>query len=349
MSYVSPLLERAGACAAPADSVDLGVPWHYGDPFGEQRRLRDGQGWVDLSHRAVVTVAGPDRLSWLHSITTNSMDARVPGESVLNLVLSPNGHVEHELHMVDDGERVWIVTERSTLTGLLDYLDRMKFMLRVEIRDVTDDIAVIGEPSSTPHPEHPTFVWPAQFAHENPLDPADAKYVPHRPATFIAREVLVPRDLLDGFTADQPGVGTWAWEARRIAAGVPRLGLETDHRTIPHELGWVTSAVHLNKGCYRGQETVARVHNLGRPPRRLVLLHLDGSADAAPAVGDRVFWQGRDVGRVTSLAQHFELGPIALAVIKRSVPQDVDLVVGVSADHGLAASQETIVTSGDAG
>ena len=71
--------------------------------------------------------------------------------------------------------------------------------------------------------------------------------------------------------------GTWAYEALRIAAGRPRLGLDTDHRTIPHELGWIETAVHLSKGCYRGQETVARVHNLGHPPRRLVRLHLDGA------------------------------------------------------------------------
>ena len=75
----------------------------------------------------------------------------------------------------------------------------------------------------------------------------------------------------------------WAYEALRIAAGVPRIGLDTDHRTIPNEIGLLGVAVHLDKGCYRGQETVARVHTLGRPPRRLVRLHLDGSVDALPA------------------------------------------------------------------
>ena len=116
-------------------------------------------------------------------------------------------------------------------------------------------------------------------------------------------------------------------EALRIAAGVPREGLDTDDRTIPNEMGWLGPAVHLSKGCYRGQETVARVHNLGRPPRRLVLLHLDGSADAAPVPEAPVSWNGKSVGRVTSVAQHFELGPIALAVIKRSVPEDAGLIV----------------------
>jgi folate-binding protein YgfZ len=323
------------------------VAWHYGDPFGEQRLLADGQGWVDLSHRTVVAVSGPDRLGWLHSITTNHMDRRAPGESVLNLVLSPNGHVEHELHMVDDGSTVWITTEAASAPDLLEYLNKMKFMLRVEIKDVSEDVAVVGEPSSLPHPEYPTFVWPTEFAVAQPTDPASVKYVPHRPGSFAGREVLVPRAKLEEYVGDRPGAGTWAWEARRIAAGVPRLGLDVDHRTIPHEVGWVASAVHLNKGCYRGQETVARVHNLGRPPRRLVLLHLDGSDDRTPIVGDRVYFDGRDVGRVTSLAQHFELGPIALAVIKRSVPQEAVLAVGAGSAETVAAAQETVVTSMD--
>ncbi len=97
---------------------------------------------------------------------------------------------------------------------------------------------------------------------------------------------------------------------------MPRLGLDTDHRTIPHELGWIETAVHLTKGCYRGQETVARVHNLGHPPRRLVRLLLDGSEDRLPGHGDPVTADGTEVGFTGSAARHYELGPVALAVIK---------------------------------
>jgi hypothetical protein len=129
-------------------------------------------------------------------------------------------------------------------------------------------------------------------------------------------------------------------EALRIAAGRPRFGLETDHRTIPHEVGWIGPAVHLDKGCYRGQETVARVQNLGRPPRRLVLLHLDGSESVLPAHGDEVLLDERPVGFVTSSARHYELGPIGLALVKRSVPADAPLVAG-----GVAAAQEIVVAA----
>ena len=138
----------------------------------------------------------------------------------------------------------------------------------------------------------------------------------------------MPRSELAAYVEGRAGAGTWAWEALRVAAAVPRIGHETDHRTIPQEVGWVPAAVHLDKGCYRGQETVARVHNLGRPPRRLVQLHLDGSADRTPSVGDPVLASAREVGRITSIALHHELGPVALAVVKRSVPVDAELVVG---------------------
>ncbi len=132
--------------------------------------------------------------------------------------------------------------------------------------------------------------------------------------------------------------GTWAFEALRIARGEPRLGLDTDHRTIPNEVGWIGPAVHLDKGCYRGQETVARVHTLGRPPRRLTLLHLDGTENRLPRQGTDLLHDGRAVGMVGSSARHHELGPIALALVKRNVPLDATL----DAD-GLPAAQEVVV------
>jgi folate-binding protein YgfZ len=339
----SDLLALPGACPAPEGSPDAGVPWHYGDPHGEQRLLLSGAGWVDLGHRAVITVSGPDRLGWLHSLTTQHLEQLAPGGSALALVLSPHGHVEHELHLVDDGERTWISTESATAPALLEHLDRMRFLLRVEVRDETPSYAVVAEPVAERHPGLPTYVIPDDFGVETGADPVSARYVPLRPGAFVGREVLVPREDLAAYVAGRPGAGTWAWEALRVAAGVPRAGLDTDHRTIPQEVGWVPTAVHLAKGCYRGQETVARVHNLGRAPRRLTLLHLDGSAPRLPAPGDPVLLEGREVGQVGSVARHHELGPIALALLKRSVPEAEPLVVGPT-ESPVAAAQETIVT-----
>ena len=341
----SPLLDLDGACPAPEGSRDSGVAWHYGDPHGEQRLLMRGEGWVDLSHRGVVTVTGPDRLSWLHSLTTQHLEALAPGGSALDLILSPHGHVEHELHVVDDGASTWITVEPGEAADLVSYIDKMRFLLRVQVADVSAAYSVVGEPVPEPVPGRPTYLSPAVFGRLEPDDAASLRYVPLRPAVWAVREVVLPRGELAGYVAGRPGAGTWAWEALRVAAGVPRLGFETDHRTIPQEVGWVPSAVHLDKGCYRGQETVARVHNLGRPPRRLVLLHLDGSAARTPGVGDPVLLDGRDVGRLTSVALHAELGPVALAVVKRSVPVEVDLLVGPEEAGVVAASQEIIVTA----
>jgi folate-binding protein YgfZ len=144
------------------------------------------------------------------------------------------------------------------------------------------------------------------------------------------REVVVPRADLWAAVADRPLAGTWAAEALRVAAWRPRLGHETDHRTIPHEVDWLRTAVHLTKGCYRGQETVARVHNLGRPPRRLVLLHLDGVSEVLAEPGTPVLAGTREVGRVGSVVRHYELGVIALALVKQSVRADAALTVAGS-------------------
>ncbi len=281
----SPLLSQPGAVAA--DPPDVGVAAHYGDPYAEQRALTAGTALVDLSHRPVLRVAGPDRLTWLHSLLTQHLTELAPGQWTQALVLSPQGHVEHHLTLLDDGAQLLAHVEPGTLGALIEFLQRMRFLLRVDVEDVTEEYAVV---------------------HSAGLDR------------------FVPRASLSALTGPLAGIG--AYEALRVAARRPRLGVDTDHKTIPHEVGWLGSAVHLDKGCYRGQETVARVYNLGRPPRRLVLLHLDGSDSELPAVGDPVLSEDRAVGRVGTAVRHHELGPLALAVVKRQVPDDAVLVAG---------------------
>ncbi len=315
MTYRSPLLDLPGA--VEADAPDTGVAAHYGDPLREQRMLASGgRGAVDLSHRGVVRVSGPDRLGWLHSLTTQHLENLPAGQATTALLLSPHGHVEHALYGVDDGEAFWAHVEPGTAEELVKFLDSMRFLMRVEVADVTEDYAV---------------VWLA--ADDDRRDPG--RVLTRAGARGV--DVFVPRAELASFVGEAPA-GLWAYEALRIAAHEPRLGVDTDHRTIPHEAGWIGSAVHLDKGCYRGQETVARVHNLGRPPRRLVMLHLDGSVDHLPATGDPVELDGRQVGFVGSAARHYELGPIALALVKRNVPVDATLLAG-----GVAAAQEVVV------
>jgi tRNA-modifying protein YgfZ len=299
LTGVSPLLSLPGA--VEAEGADAGVAAHYGDPYREQKTLLAGDGFVDLSHRGVVRIAGPDRLTWLHSLTTQSLTSLTAGTSVVTLVLSPQGHVEHALAGYDDGEAFWAHVEPAEAPELVAWLDSMRFLTRVEVADVSDGFAAVARSESLVE--------------------------------------LVPRsDLVRQATAAGTPCGMWAFEALRIARGEPRLGLDTDSRTIPNEVGWIGTAVHLNKGCYRGQETVARIHNLGRPPRRLVRLHLDGSVDVLPGSGAAVELAGRQVGFVGSAARHYELGPIALALVKRNVDTTSELLAG-----GVAAAQEVLV------
>ncbi|MBG0827588.1 folate-binding protein YgfZ [Planomonospora sp. ID67723] len=309
----SPLLDTPGAVAA--DTPDSGVAGHYGDPFAEQRALLAGEAMVDRSNREVVRISGPDRLSWLNSLSSQKLDDLRPGQATQTLLLDAQGRVEHHLTLVDDGAAVWAHVEPGTSAELVAFLDKMRFMLRVEVADVTADYAVVT-------------VLPAAGG-ARPALPSGA--------VAVGDDVLLPRELLPGHLG-LGLAGLWAYEALRIEDHRPRLGFETDHKTIPHEVGWIGTALHLSKGCYKGQETVARVHNLGHPPRRLVFLHLDGSVDRLPKHGAAVTDGENEVGFVGSAARHHELGPIALAVVKRTVPVDSPL----QAD-GVAASQEVIV------
>lgn len=336
--YRSPLLDCAGAVMNDGD--DAGVAWHYGDPVREQRLLVEGVGFVDLSHRPVLRIAGADRLSWLHSLTTQHLSGLAPRTSAEALILSPHGHVEHALHLVDDGEATWITVEPGSQASLLDWLRRMQFMLRVEVEDVSADWAVLGEPSRRESAPGEPLAWVDTWPD---LGPVTASYAAsaaddHPGRNRAWREVLVPRNKLVQHVADWPLAGTWAAEALRVEAWRPRLGFETDHRTIPHEVDWMRTTLHLQKGCYRGQETVARVHNLGRPPRRLVQLHLDGSSHLLPARGSDVLLGERRVGHVTTSVRHHELGPTALALVKRNIGVDEVLTV-----EGITAAQEIVV------
>jgi folate-binding protein YgfZ len=307
---------------------DEGVPAHYGDPLREQRATEESAGVVDRSNRGVVRITGPDRLSWLHSLTTQELDGLAPGASAHALVLSPNGHIEHHLTLTDDGTATWLHVEPGTAAALVEFLESMRFMLRVEVADVSQDHAVL------------TVLGPSAGDVTAGLDGVLASV---KPGPFGIIDLIVARDRLADAAGDlvrrgAAAAGMWAFEALRIAAHVPRFGLDTDHRTIPHEVGWIETAVHLTKGCYRGQETVARVHNLGHPPRRLVFLSLDGSEDRLPGHGDPVELDGTTVGFTGSAARHYELGPIGLALVKRTVPVDATLLAG-----GVPAAQEVIV------
>ena len=289
---------------------DIGAVWHFGEPVKEQRALAEGKAFANLGHLPALAIEGADRLTWIHSLSTQDVENLQPGLWKSGYILDPQGHLEFPLLLVDDGATLFIFTEISTHQGLLNFLDRMRFTLRVEVRDASSEVALFKAPGKT--------------------DEIGGPYA------------LVPRNEIESmkknFALSAIEVGTWALDAHRVELGQPRFGFESDAKTIPNELGILNIAVHMNKGCYRGQETVAKVFNLGHPPRRLVLLHLDGSSVDLPKHGDPVTFEGKEIGFVGSVARHHELGPIALAVIKRTTPADAVLMA-----DGVAANQEILV------
>ncbi|MUL43315.1 folate-binding protein YgfZ [Streptomonospora sp. PA3] len=323
----SPLLTRPGAVAAAPPDSDVAA--HYGEPVQEGRAMDRSAAWIDRGNRGVVRVGGPDRLSWLHSLTSQHLADAAPGTAAEALVLDTNGHIRFHLSLVEDGTAVWMHTEPGAGADLAAFLDSMRFMLRVEVEDLSDARAVLT--LAGPDREAALALVPDLGA-DVPLRRTDSGVDLFLPAESVSPVAAALAD------AGIRPAGMWAHEAARIADHRPRLGLDTDHRAIPHEMGWVGPAVHLDKGCYPGQETVARVHNLGRPPRRLVLLHLDGTAERLPERGAAIELEGRSVGAVGSSARHHELGPIALGLVKRTVPTDAQFSV-----DGIAAGQEVVV------
>ncbi|WP_233206139.1 folate-binding protein YgfZ [Cryobacterium sp. N19] len=400
VTTVSPLLTLPGA--VQSEGIDTGVAAHYGNPMIEQRTLAAGRAIVDLSHRGVLSVAGPDRLTWLNSIASQELKALKPGESTEMLLLDPTGRLEFAIRVLDDGVETWLLLEAAELPALHTFLDRMKFMLRVQVVDHTLAYATIGAMTDAPAtvglaaaaPNDVPLTWLDPWASVTRGGHQYAETPVHPGTLWTYTETLVPRaslpalrDALAAGTltvtpalaaapAETPALGTpdtrtaparetsaatsaspvkpaglLALEALRIAAWRPRRAREVDEKSIPHELDWLRTAVHLSKGCYRGQETVAKVHNLGHPPRRLVMLHLDGSEGVLPAPGDPVQAdrvrpeqeaERVTVGAITSSAIHYELGPIALAVIKRTIPAASTLYVE-SEGISISAAQEIIV------
>jgi len=280
---------------------DKGAVLHYGDPVKEQRALAAGTAWADLSHLEIVAIKGVDRLRWLHDLTTQHLETFTGGWTS-GLILDHLGHIEHQFILFDDGETAWLIVDVDRAASLIEYLNKMRFTMRVEVRDASTEKSLIRIPGVTDD-----LGGPFQ---------------------------LVERGVIPDFS-NTPGaiqVGVWALEAERVEKMRPRIGLETDHKSIPNEVGLLNKSVHLNKGCYRGQETVAKVYNLGQPPRKLVLLHLDGSEVDLPPIGADVERDGIKVGFVGTVARHHELGNIALAVVKRNVEGDTPLSV-----NGIAA------------
>ena len=314
---------------------DAAVPAHRGDFLAEQRAMARTAAVVDRSHRGVLAVPGDDRLSWLHLLLTQHVAELPEGAGTEALVLDLNGRVLHHAVLgARAGHRVARHrARRRARTARLPREDAVLVEGAAARRDGRAGRAERRRAADRRGPRPPpAWRYPRPAYGSAPLPGGGLVRRMPWPGPDAA-DLLVPRAEKDAWlarlvAAGARAAGTMAFEALRVEALAPRLHRDTDDRTIPHEVGWIGSAVHLTKGCYRGQETVARVANLGRPPRRLVLLHLDAGDEELPVPGDPVLRDGRPVGRVGTVALHHELGAVALALVKRSVPVDAELVAG---------------------
>ncbi|CAM4201320.1 Aminomethyltransferase [Mycobacterium basiliense] len=347
------------AIPAPESGPDAGAVWHYGDPLGEQRAAETDAVVVDRSHRAVLALTGKDRQTWLHSISTQHVSELPDGASTQNLSLDGQGRVEDHWIQTELGATTYLDTEPWRGEPLLTYLRKMVFWSEVSADSADLVVLSLLGPRLSDQAVVDVLCLKALPDELTAAPLPGGGFVRRMPAPSgqIELDVVVPReesaDWQRGLT--QAGVrpaGVWAYEALRVAAGRPRLGVDTDERTIPHEVGWIggpgAGAVHLDKGCYRGQETVARVHNLGKPPRMLVLLHLDGSADR-PSTGDAVVAGGRSVGRLGTVVEHVDLGPISLALLKRGLPANTALLTGPEGDVAAVIDVDSLPPTDEVG
>ena len=319
-NYRSPLLSFTGAAELPDATSTLidaaGVPSHYGDPLREQRFVERGGAAVDRSHRFVIRVAGPDAPEFLNNLLSQKLDDAPDGFSAAFCDLDMQGRILHHGDITRASDAFYLDTPSYLGASLLDYLTKMIFWSDVTVEEVDlGIITVLGAGSSFTVPES------LGAAYSREVDWAGPRRI----------DITVPRDQLAAayrtLTSADIGLekaGLMAFTAERVKALEPEQRADLDAKSIPHEApsligrGGNVGAVHLNKGCYRGQETVARVENLGRSPRLMVLVHLDGSAPAEPEAGSAVSVGGRTVGRLGTVVHDCDYGPIALALVKRS-------------------------------
>ncbi|WP_295624275.1 folate-binding protein YgfZ [uncultured Corynebacterium sp.] len=348
---LSPIVQHAsGAVAVPEGDPGgrSGVAWHYGAPLVEQRALSESAALVDRSMRRVLRISGPDRLEWLNTLFSQKLDDAQPGRATEALDLDPQGRILHHMGVAVLADAVLLDVSATGAESLQKFLTMMIFRSDVTVEEA--DLAILslvgpaaGDVLAAAGLSDPGALAVAEF------DDGPAAVV--RGATWPAagsRDLFVERGRLteawDALVdAGAKPAGLMAWEAERVTSLHPEPGLDVDEKMIPHEAPeWIDDAVHLEKGCYRGQETVSRVHNLGRPPRTMVLLHLDGSDSTTPEPGDPVVAGKRTVGRVGTVVDHHEYGPIALALVKRSSQEGVDLTAG-----GVAASVDPATVDRD--
>jgi tRNA-modifying protein YgfZ len=292
----------------------------------QYRQLREECGLLDRSERGKLIVSGGEAAEYLQGQLTNDVEALLPGEGLYAALLDRKGHMQADMRVLRTSpEEIWIDTEAEALEAARRHLEMYKIGREVAIADVTEERAILsligprsvevaGTAVLAEHACEPAAVGGVECLAVGTADGLD----------LIARPDDAPR-LRGALTAaGAVEVGAEAAEVVRIEAGTPRFGAEMSTETMPAEAGIVERAVSFTKGCYIGQEPVARLHYKGRPNRRLRGLVLSGPAVA----GESLRLGEKDVGRIGSACVSPARGPIALAIVRREAEPGAELAVG---------------------
>jgi tRNA-modifying protein YgfZ len=308
---------------APAGAQDLAA---------ELRALREGCGLLDRSERGKLALSGPDAVEFLNGQVTNELATLTPGEGCYAAFLTHKGKMLGDLRVLAvagprAGEiELLLDTERAALQNLFDMIRRFKVGFRVELHKRTVErglLSLIG-----PRAEEVSGAEPGPAEHANiafAIDGVDGLAI----RTDVGLDILCDAADTEAIATalrnrGASDVGEAAAECLRVERGRPRYGVELDETVIPQEAGLNERAVSFTKGCYVGQETVARLFYRGKPNR-----HLRGLRLSAPApAGAPVMLGDREVGRLGSVADSPRLGPIALALVRREAEPGASVAVG---------------------
>jgi tRNA-modifying protein YgfZ len=292
----------------------------------QYRQLREECGQLDRSERGKLLLRGDEAAEYLQGQLTNDIEALEPGEGCYAALLDRKGHMQADMRVLRLAEdEVWIDTEAVALEAARRHLETYKIGRAVEVEDVTEEraiVSLVGPRSADlaglpPLPEH--------ACERATVGGVECVAV----GTELGVDLIVSREDRERLAAvlaeaGAPEVDAEAVEVLRIEIGRPRFGAEMDTATMPAEAGIVETAVNFEKGCYIGQETVARLHYRGKPNR-----HLRGLRLSAPApTGTALTLDGKQVGELGGSCVSPARGPIALAILRREAEPGAELAVG---------------------
>jgi tRNA-modifying protein YgfZ len=292
----------------------------------QYRQLREECGLLDRSARGKLIVSGGEAADYLQGQLTNDVEALAPGEGQYAALLNRKGHLQADMRVLRlSSEEIWIDTEPEAKAPALRHLEMYKIGREVAIADVGAERAILSLIGPRSVEIAGTAALPEYASEATTLHGCGCLAVgTANGIDLIVKSAETERLREALITAGAVAVGPEAEEIVRIEAGTPRFGAEMGTETMPAEAGIVERAVSFTKGCYIGQEPVARLHYKGRPNRHLRGLQL--SAPAAP--GSSLRLGEKEVGKIGSSAVSPARGPIALAIVRREAEPEVELVVG---------------------